>query len=419
MSSWSARRLLGVAEVVLGRQRSPEHESGPHMVPYLRAANVQPGQLDLNDVKSMNFSLREQRAFSLEPGDILVTEGSGSLASVGAAAQWQGARAGAGPVCFQNTLLRLRARAGVDARWLYWWAQHAFGSGLFAAVAGGANIYHLSAERVRGLEVSVPPLDEQRRIADFLDVETGRIDEVVRLRASQVSYARERAQAVLEFELTRLESIHGRVSLRRELLGVQQGASPQCEGRAAEAGERGVLKLSAVNRGQYLEGENKALPRGAVADQRFEVRPGDILMSRANTPDRVGDVAYVRATRPGLLLPDLVYRLVLRRPSEAEFVATALRSSRVRALVSATARGTSQSMVKLRGEDVADLPVPAAAHADRLRVASTVRRAESSAHELQVAIERSLTLLTERRQALITAAVTGQLDVTTARGVRA
>ena len=99
--SWPTRPLRALATVDLGRQRSPVHEQGPHMVPYLRAANVSDGRLNLVDVKEMNFSLREQQFFALKPGDVLVTEGSGSLQTVGASAVWRGEIPGA--VCFQNT----------------------------------------------------------------------------------------------------------------------------------------------------------------------------------------------------------------------------------------------------------------------------------------------------------------------------
>ncbi|NED55274.1 hypothetical protein G3I24_30840, partial [Micromonospora aurantiaca] len=126
----------------------------------MRAANVKDGVLDLTDVKSMNFTPQEQAIFSLRPGDVLVTEGSGSLTAVGASAVWQGEVDGT--VCFQNTLLRLRPRAGTDPRFLAWWARSAFGSGVFASVATGANIYHVSAQRVRALPCDLPPLDEQR-----------------------------------------------------------------------------------------------------------------------------------------------------------------------------------------------------------------------------------------------------------------
>lgn len=64
------RPLRAYADVVLGRQRSPQHDSGPFMTPYLRAANVKDGELDLSDVKEMKFDPIERQRFALAPGDV-------------------------------------------------------------------------------------------------------------------------------------------------------------------------------------------------------------------------------------------------------------------------------------------------------------------------------------------------------------
>lgn len=214
--------VRAVAEVSLGRQRSPQHDSGPHMVPYLRAANVKDGFLDLSDVKQMNFAPAERRVFSLRPGDVLVTEGSGSLGSVGASAVWRGEIEG--PVCFQNTLLRMRPREGVtDGRFLEWWARSAFGSGVFASVATGANIYHISAERVRALPIEVPSMEEQRRIADFLDTQTARIDRMTDLQRAALDRVAERDVAALDLGIDALYEQVGFLPLRRFVVGVDQG----------------------------------------------------------------------------------------------------------------------------------------------------------------------------------------------------
>ncbi|GLY80580.1 restriction endonuclease subunit S [Actinoallomurus iriomotensis] len=190
------RALRAVAEVILGRQRAPQHADGPHMVPYLRAANVKDGVLDLTDVLSMNFTLDEQQIFALRPGDILVTEGSGSINAVGASAVWGGEIPGV--VCFQNTLLRIRPRKGLaDGKFLEWWARSAFAAGEFASIATGANIYHLSAERVRTLPTRFPSLDDQRKIADRLTGETQNIDHFIELRERQLNLLSERRQALI------------------------------------------------------------------------------------------------------------------------------------------------------------------------------------------------------------------------------
>jgi len=262
----------------------------------------------------------------------------------------------------------------------------------------------------------VPPLEEQRRIADFLDTETTRLDRLSTLRREQAARLAERAQRLLDAEIEGLAAASGFRPLRRELRSVEQGASPLCDAMPAETGQYGVLKLSAVSRGRYVAHENKAVISGYEPDPRLEVQPGDLLITRANTPERVGDVAFVEDSRPGLFLPDLIYRLTMERPQDSQFVAYALRTSRVRGLISSVARGTSQSMVKLRGEDVLDLPVPAAPAGDRARAVRGLVEAEREIDQLRDSIAQSLDLMSERRQALITAAVTGQLDVTTAHG---
>ena len=194
------RPLRAYADVHLGRQRSPRHATGPHMTAYLRAANVTDGILDLSDVKSMNFEPAEQDQFALRKGDILVSEGSGSLSAVGASAVWNGEITGT--VCFQNTLLRLRPRSSMDPTFLAWWCRYAHADGLFARVATGANIYHISAERVRSLPMTHRPLAEQRAIADYLDIETGRIDALISKTHRVIDLLAERRQAVITAAVT-------------------------------------------------------------------------------------------------------------------------------------------------------------------------------------------------------------------------
>ena len=94
-----------VGDVLLGRQRAPQHEDGPSMTPYLRAANVFDGYIDTTDVKSMNFSPVEYEQYRLRDGDILLVEGNSSRYVVGRSAIFRSEIPGA---CFQNTLLRFR-----------------------------------------------------------------------------------------------------------------------------------------------------------------------------------------------------------------------------------------------------------------------------------------------------------------------
>ena len=94
-----------------------------------RATNVSDGRLNLDEVKETNFTPSQQSVFALRPGDVLVTEGSGSLGTVGASAAWQ--EEIPGTVCFQNTLLRLRPKGQqTDQMFLAWWTRATFADGI-------------------------------------------------------------------------------------------------------------------------------------------------------------------------------------------------------------------------------------------------------------------------------------------------
>ncbi len=157
--SWPVVRLDEVAEVRLGRQRSPKNHDGDNMVPYLRAANVTAQGLALADVKQMHFAPAEVSIFRLQAGDVLVSEASGSPMEVGKSAVWQDQVAG--DVCFQNTLLRVRAQQQVLPAFLQLVIENARRSGVFARRSRGVGMNHLTSKGLAHLELELPSLDEQ------------------------------------------------------------------------------------------------------------------------------------------------------------------------------------------------------------------------------------------------------------------
>ncbi len=98
---WETTPLEEIAEVRLGRQRSPDRAMGDHMRPYMRAANVTWNGISLHDVKEMDFTPKEFETYELRRGDILLAEASGSASEVGKPAIW---KEDVPDCCFQNTL---------------------------------------------------------------------------------------------------------------------------------------------------------------------------------------------------------------------------------------------------------------------------------------------------------------------------
>ena len=369
------------------------------MVPYLRAANVKDGELDLSDVKSMNFTPNEQELFHLHPGDVLITEGSGSLRTVGASAVWSGEIDDI--VCFQNTLLRLRPRSeATDVEFLAWWARHAFAAGIFASVATGVNIHHVSTERVRSLPVSFPDMPTQRAIASFLDMETRRIDELISKKRRLVALLEERVdnlvrQRIADSGLVASTPCTSSRPIKRLLRKMNRPAIPG--GSKVTAFRDGQVTARALRRAEgYTESWSKDLhvqgvQKGDVVIHGLDGFAGAIGVSEA---DGVCSPVYHVCTPNGR--------------ADAAYLARMLRILAVSGYLSLFASSTRERAVDFRNWDLfGRIPIPDVNMLEQREIAHSIRRIQP----LKTAVEQSAELAIERRQALITAAVTGQLDI--------
>ena len=158
---WSEFLTKQIAEVRLGRQRSPKNATGDFLCRYIRAANITWSGINLEDVKVMNFSPREQSVYRLQEGDVLLNEASGSVSEVGKSAIWYGEIEGC---CFQNTVIRVRPGERVGSKFLQLRFYYDAISENFRSIARGVGIHHLGAEALSNWKILVPSLDEQQRI---------------------------------------------------------------------------------------------------------------------------------------------------------------------------------------------------------------------------------------------------------------
>ena len=211
-SHWQKVPLSEIAEVRLGRQRSPKRATGPNMRPYMRAANVTWKGISLHDVKEMDFTPDEFETYALRRGDLLLSEASGSASEVGKPAVWNEEVPGC---CFQNTLIRVRAPEPlVPFLHLHFYKDALTGE--FARAARGVGIHHLGAKTLSEWEIHLPPRDEQQRIVETVDSYFTRLDDVTatlervrrnlkRYRASILKVAVEGRLVPTEAEIARAE----------------------------------------------------------------------------------------------------------------------------------------------------------------------------------------------------------------------
>jgi len=199
--------------------------------------------------------------------------------------------------------------------------------------------------------------------------------------------------------------------IKRLLLSVEQGGSPQCENYPAESGQWGVLKVGCVNGGRFNADENKALPADLEPLPELGIRRGDVLVSRANTRELVGSVAVADRDYAHLLLCDKLYRLrVMPDRCEPSFLAHFIGSGAARSVIEAAATGASSSMLNIAQGAIVGMPMPLPP-LDEQRALLRFLHAETAKIDLLIAEQqRLIALLTEKRQAVIAHAVTKGLN---------
>ncbi|XVQ88862.1 restriction endonuclease subunit S [Microbispora siamensis] len=156
------------------------------------------------------------------------------------------------------------------------------------------------------------------------------------------------------------------------LLRIEAGKSFTCEPRPAEPDEWGVIKVSAMTWGTFRENENKAVPTHREIDPAIEIKPGDILVSRANTVDYVGAPVLVGDCRPRLLLSDKSLRLVPSSEVSRTWLLNVLASPDIRRAISLRSTGTSESMRNISQQALSEIEVLVPPRAEQKRVVAAL-----------------------------------------------
>ena len=327
------------------------------------------------------------------------------------------------------TVLR-PSRAVASKYWSYLLKSAPYISALQTVTAGIRDGKNISCSQFGGLEVPVPPLEEQRAIAHLLDRETAKIDALIAEQEKLLALLAEKRQATISHAVTRgLDPnapmknsgiswlgevpVHWTVAmLRRFVARFEQGWSPECESRVPEAGEWGVLKAGCVNGGTFNALESKALPSSLQPRPDLEIKGGDVLMSRASgSPKLIGSVAYIEEAPPMLMLSDKIFRLGLSADVDPEFFALLMGSQPLRQQIEQAIGGAEGLANNLPQSSIKDFWICVPAVSEQRAIVECTKAELASLRVLAEAGQRTVHLLTERRSALIAAAVTGQIDV--------
>lgn len=336
-----------------------------------------------------------------------------------------------GKAALNQRLCRLRPRPGVDIRFIGYALPSILG--IINDLTFSTTVKHLSSPDILSERLPLPPLDEQRRIADFLDSETARIDHLANLRRDQINLLEARyTSAISELVTPGITTSDTRNALwpwlpsaiRTARLGymarVQSGVTVD-SGRQSTPDdvEYPYLRVANVQGEEVDLSEVKTISIPSSIARRAKLYPGDVVMTEANgNPDNLGRGAVWHGEISDMIHQNHIFAIrVDSHKLVPEYLSALLASTHGRRYFRFTS--TQVGIATTSSAKVLDFPVPTLTVEQQINIASSYKGIRAANRQAITVLARQLDLLSERRQALVTAAVTGEIDVTTAGGITA
>jgi len=361
---------------------------------------------------------------ALEMGDLVLEKsGGGDTQPVGLVVLFDDAETA---VC-SNFAARIRVRQGFDSRYLCYLHAHLYAAGINTkSIKQNTGIQNLDAGSYFDERVDLAPSAEQRVIADFLDRETEQIDALVAKKQRLIELLQEERTAVISHTVTKgldpeapmkdsgiewLSRMPAAWEVRR-LKQLTEFVTSGSRGWAEFYADEGPIFIRITNLDRKsvdleLSNVQHVNPPVGSEGERTRVRAGDVLVSIT------ADVGTVGIVPDGLGAAYVNQHTALIRPQsssvEPRWLALALHSGVGQRQFAALLQGGTKLGLNL--DDVRNLIVPVPPLADQRRLMRHIDDAGERLGTLSATVSSALERLREHRSALITAAVTGQIDV--------
>ncbi|HEX74286.1 MAG TPA: hypothetical protein G4N93_03970 [Dehalococcoidia bacterium] len=411
---WEVKKLKYSSSIVLGKMLESNDNGNYNEKPYLRAQNISWEKVDDSDIKEMWFSDRELIRYRLELNDLLVSEGG----EVGRTAIWRNEL----EECYiQNSVHKVTIQKNnVPLYFLYQFL--ACGkSGHFEAIANRVSIAHLTREKLKEVISLIPPIQEQQAIADFLDRETARIDELIAKKQRLIDLLREQRTALITHAVTRgltpyspmkdsgvewLGEIpaHWEIKSVKRISKVFNGSTPKSS--EPEYWDGDIPWVTPEDLGELASSEISGTKR-YITQAGYEscgtnlVPTGSLILSTRAPIGHLAIAATALCTNQGCR------SLVPHSDMRTRFLYYVLYASR-QELISLGQGSTFMELGKSKLETVG-LPLPRTE--EQQAIADHLDRETARIDNLIGKINQAIEKLQEYRSALITAAVTGKIDV--------
>lgn len=422
---WGIQRIRSLIDSAQNGIWGDDPDGGADDIPCARVADFDRNSFTVKGELPTLRKVPEAQRLSrqVNSGDLLIEKsGGGEQTTVGVVVQYQGAE----PVICSNFVAVVKPKQGVSARWLCYTNAHLYSVGVnFRSIKQTTGIQNIDSDQYFSERVAVPPERERQIISAHLDRETARIDALVAKKTRFIELLREKRQALITHTVTK--GLDPNVKMKDsgvEWLGEMPehwGAKPLKllvkEGSTISYGivqpgeplDEGVpfVQTTNMSSGDFnIESLQKTTPEIAAAFPRSRLTGGEVILGiRAS----IGAAFVVPAHLAGVNLSRGVARIYCSAELSSEFLVAYLSSMAVDGYWQLAKQGSTFNEVSIA--TVKELLVPVPPLHEQIAIDSMLNRATARLDSLLSKTELSIDLLKERRSALITAAVTGQIDL--------
>jgi type I restriction enzyme S subunit len=427
---WAVAPLFARYRVQLGKMLDERRIKGTHLAPYLRNVDVQWDRVNTVNLPEMDFLPDDRIRYLLIYEDLLICEGG----EAGRTAMWNGELE---ECYYQKAIHRLRPLSSKEcARYFFYVMFAAAKRGVFVAGGNPNTIDHLTAEKIRRHRFPFPPQEEQKAIADFLDRKTAQIEALVGKKQRQIELLHEKRQALIlkvineglipnvelkESGIDWLERVPSHwvvTALRR---AARKGYKTFVDGDWIETPfitEDGVrlIQTGNVGIGVYKEQGHRYISEDTFHNLNCtQVIPGDVLICRLDGP--VGRACIAPSLGCKMITSVDVTILKPDQCQDSRFLVYLLSSNPYLEWVASLCRVGGGFRLRVSRSMLGDFLIPLPPHEEQVMIADTLDRETMKLGHITKLLTRQIEKLHEYRQALITSAVTGKLDVRTVESV--
>ncbi len=421
LPGWSSKRLKHLAtynDEVLAENTDDEKE-----IDYIEISGVSLS-CGIEEIENMTFGQAPSRARrKVRSGDILISTVRTYLRAIATVDQ-------ASPDLIASTgFCVVRPNDGVDSGFLGWTAKSELFVAEVVARSVGVSYPAINASDLVTIDISLPSLATQRRIARFLDEKTAKIDGLIEKKRALLDLLAEKRQALITRAVTRGTEPDGHRRNRRGDRRIAEGVGGMTEVAFLPGWSSKRLKHLATYNDEvlaentddekeidYIEISGVSLSCGieeienmtfgqAPSRARRKVRSGDILISTVRTYLRA--IATVDQASPDLIAST---GFCVVRPNDgvdSGFLGWTAKSELFVAEV--VARSVGVSYPAINASDLVTIDISLPSLATQRRIARFLDEKTAQIDRLNDLVIQSVDKLTEYRSALITAAVTGQI----------